>query len=208
MSSETGEIVQRIDYDAFGRITLNTNPGFQPFGFAGGLYDYQTGLVRFGARDYDPEIGRWTAKDPILFLGGQSNLYAYVLSDPVNLADPSGLVVANCSSTPFLVKPEDNEKPIGVLPPGQEWPGSPDRVFLLPDGPWTKTPGKSWLPDNEVIIRPEGSVECTGGPCAWLGWEKLPGPPDATWKAPVAPKILPECKPVKADRCRLKQGGG
>ena len=30
-----------------------TQPGLSPFGFAGGLYDDDTGLVRFGARDYD-----------------------------------------------------------------------------------------------------------------------------------------------------------
>jgi RHS repeat-associated protein len=65
-----GSIAQRIDYDEFGRVTLDTNAGFQPFGFAGGLYDADTGLVRFGARDYDPETGRWTAKDPIAFAGG------------------------------------------------------------------------------------------------------------------------------------------
>ena len=51
--------------------------------------DY-TGLVRFGARDYDAVTGRWTAKDPILFAGGDSNLYSYVHSDPVNFIDPSG----------------------------------------------------------------------------------------------------------------------
>lgn len=37
---------------------LDTKPGFQPFGFAGGLYDRDTRLVPFGARDYDPETGR------------------------------------------------------------------------------------------------------------------------------------------------------
>jgi len=42
-------------------------------------------LVRFGARDYDPSVGRWTSKDPILFDGGQANLYVYVNNDPVNL---------------------------------------------------------------------------------------------------------------------------
>jgi len=52
-----------MDYDEWGRAVLDTNPGFQPFGFAGGLHDRDTGLVRFGARDYDPETGRWTAKD-------------------------------------------------------------------------------------------------------------------------------------------------
>ncbi len=66
----TGQIAQRIDYDEFGQVLQDTNPGFQPFGFAGGLWDAQTGVVRFGARDYDPRIGRWTSKDPILFDGG------------------------------------------------------------------------------------------------------------------------------------------
>jgi uncharacterized protein RhaS with RHS repeats len=40
---------------------------------------------------YDAETGRWTAKDPIRFSGGDTNLYGYVLQDPVNLIDPSGL---------------------------------------------------------------------------------------------------------------------
>jgi RHS repeat-associated protein len=87
-----GAIAQRIDYDAFGRVTQNSNPGFQPFGFAGGLYDAHTGLVRFGARDYDAYTGRWTAKDPIRFAGGDPNLYGYVLGDPVNPVDPDGEV--------------------------------------------------------------------------------------------------------------------
>jgi RHS repeat-associated protein len=86
----TGDIAQRIDYDAFGRVTANSNPDFQPFGFAGGLYDADTKLVRFGARDYDAEIGRWTNRDPILFSGGQANLYAYVGNDPINYVDPDG----------------------------------------------------------------------------------------------------------------------
>ena len=59
--------------------------------FAGGLWDEATGLLRFGARDYDPQLGRWTAKDPLGFEGGDTNLYAYVAGDPINLVDPSGL---------------------------------------------------------------------------------------------------------------------
>lgn len=78
-------------YDEFGRVLADTNPGFQPFGFAGGHFDHETGLVRFGARDYDAEVGRWTARDPVLFGGGDVNLYRYVSSDPVNYIDPSGL---------------------------------------------------------------------------------------------------------------------
>jgi len=54
-------------------------------------YDDDTGLVRFGARDYDAYSGRWTAKDPVLFGAGDSNLYAYVANDPFNKLDPFGL---------------------------------------------------------------------------------------------------------------------
>ncbi|MCC6557835.1 MAG: RHS repeat-associated core domain-containing protein, partial [Polyangiaceae bacterium] len=90
IDAATGAVAQRLDYDEFGRVLLDTSPGFQPFGFAGGLYDPDTGLVRFGARDYDAEIGRWTAKDPLLFNGGDTSLYAYTLGDPVNRTDPTG----------------------------------------------------------------------------------------------------------------------
>ena len=90
VADTTGVVVQRIDYDEWGNIVLNTNPGFQPFGFAGGLLDDSTRLVRFGARDYDPSVGRWTAKDPIRFGAGESNLYAYADNDPVNSFDPTG----------------------------------------------------------------------------------------------------------------------
>jgi len=82
VNSSTGEIVQRIDYDVWGNISQDSNPGFQPFGFAGGIYDNDTQLTRFGARDYDAWSGRWTNKDPIRFGGGDANLYGYVLGDP------------------------------------------------------------------------------------------------------------------------------
>ena len=85
-----GSVAQQLDYDEFGRVLLDTAPGFQPFGFAGGLYDPDSGLVRFGERDYSPETGQWTARDPIDFDGGQLSLYAYVGNDPLNSTDTAG----------------------------------------------------------------------------------------------------------------------
>ena len=89
----TGLVVQEKDYDAWGRVIRNTNPGFQPFGFAGGIYDMHTRLVRFGFRDYDVYSGRWTSKDVIGFSSSQFNWYQYAGSDPINDVDASGLIV-------------------------------------------------------------------------------------------------------------------
>ena len=93
VANDSGNVVKRIDYDSFGNIIADTNPAFEmPFGFAGGLHDIDTGIVRFGYRDYDPDVGRWTAKDPIGFGGGDTDLYGYVLNNPVNFIDPYGLI--------------------------------------------------------------------------------------------------------------------
>ena len=91
VNASTGAIAEQISYDAWGNITADSNPGFQPFGFAGGLYDPDTGLVHIGARDYDPLTGRWISKDPMLFAGGDTDLYGYVLDDPINGIDSMGL---------------------------------------------------------------------------------------------------------------------
>jgi RHS repeat-associated protein len=96
VDTNSGAIVERVDYDEFGVVTGDTQPGFQPFGFAGGLYDADTGLVRFGLRDYDASVGRWTAKDPTRFRGGM-NLYGYVVNDPVDGLDFSGTDLADCT---------------------------------------------------------------------------------------------------------------
>jgi RHS repeat-associated protein len=91
VNAQTGAIAQRIDYDEWGQGTRDSNPGFQPFGYAGGLYGNDTVLVRFGERDYDPSIRRWMARDPINFRGGSANLYTYVHNAPLNFVDRSGL---------------------------------------------------------------------------------------------------------------------
>jgi RHS repeat-associated protein len=90
VNAASGEVVQRMDYDAWGNVELDSNPGFQPFGYAGGLYDNDTKLVHFGSRDYDAFTGRWTSKDPLRFGGGDANLYGYVNGNPIFGTDPTG----------------------------------------------------------------------------------------------------------------------
>ncbi|HEY3496765.1 MAG TPA: RHS repeat-associated core domain-containing protein, partial [Polyangiaceae bacterium] len=87
--ANASDVPFRASYSSFGTV-IGSGLDWMPFGFAGGIGDIHTGLVRFGARDYDPTLGRWTAKDPLRFDGKQVNLYAYVANDPVNGRDPSG----------------------------------------------------------------------------------------------------------------------
>lgn len=86
----TGQVAQRIDYDFWGVIAFDSSPGFQPFGFAGGLFDLDTGLTRFGARDYEAVTGRWTSKDSLRVSAG-SNFFAYAADDPISIIDINGL---------------------------------------------------------------------------------------------------------------------
>jgi RHS repeat-associated protein len=101
IDTATGQVQQRLDYDAWGVVTLDSNPGFQPFGFAGGLYDVDSRLTRFGARDYDADTGRWSSPEPLLkspgwvasqaLSGLHGSGYAYVANSPVSYLDPDGL---------------------------------------------------------------------------------------------------------------------
>jgi RHS repeat-associated protein len=133
-----GSVAERLDYDEFGNILEDSSPNFQPFAFASGVRDVDTGLTRFGARDYDSVTGRWTATDPLRFGGGDSNLAVYVGNDPVNRIDPTGEATIQLPRSP--------------RPP--EW------CALNPGAcPGTTPDGKNWLdpgpPGPEMPICPE-----------------------------------------------------
>jgi RHS repeat-associated protein len=83
-------VAASLSYDAWGRVVAQTGVGFVSLGYAGGLYDHHTGLVRFGVRDYDASVGRWTVKDPAGFAAG-TNAYCYVGNDPIGRSDQGGL---------------------------------------------------------------------------------------------------------------------
>jgi RHS repeat-associated protein len=115
VNAETGEVVQRLDYDSWGVVTADTSPGLQPFGYAGGLYDSDTKLVRFGARDYDATTGAWLSPEPLsqspayvttmASRGMQVPAYAYALNNPLFWVDPTGLWAAGISLDIDLIVP-------------------------------------------------------------------------------------------------------
>jgi RHS repeat-associated protein len=93
VDAATGAIISKTHFDEFG---IKSEPAavaateLDSIGYAGGLFDADTGLTHFGAREYSADTGRWVSKDPIGFSGGDTNLYGYVLNDPLNYIDPEG----------------------------------------------------------------------------------------------------------------------
>jgi RHS repeat-associated protein len=83
----------RYAYGPYGAMTVVSGTDYEPIRYAGGYFDTTSGLVKFGARYYDSNTGRWTQMDPI---GGSIanpatlNGYIYAGDDPINNVDPTG----------------------------------------------------------------------------------------------------------------------
>jgi RHS repeat-associated protein len=87
-----------------GSVALAWDAVYQPFGeaysvsgtatdllmFPGQFYDSETVLAQNWHREYDATLGRYIESDPIGLAGGV-NTYAYVINDPINNIDASGL---------------------------------------------------------------------------------------------------------------------
>lgn len=92
LATTDGHVVQTMQYDSFGNLLQTRGDVVRlPIGFAGGLFDADTGLTRFVWRDYDADTGRFTALDPIGAKGGDKDWYGYCVDDPVNRMDAWGL---------------------------------------------------------------------------------------------------------------------
>jgi RHS repeat-associated protein len=86
-----GVVINRINYDSFGRVLMQTNPGVSDrFLFTGREFDSNLGQYYFRARYYSPSIGRFIQVDPIGFEARDANLYRYVFNSPTFDSDPTG----------------------------------------------------------------------------------------------------------------------
>jgi RHS repeat-associated protein len=96
----SGEIVERYEYDAWGRTTVYDAAGDEltesaignRYTFQGREIDWATGLIYFRARWYNPVVGRWLSND-IIGIAGGLNQYVAFNNSAVNFADPEGLKV-------------------------------------------------------------------------------------------------------------------
>ena len=89
--NNSGQVIDHIDYDAWGSKINETQPANgDAVGYAGYWFDAAVGLDQDWHREYDPASGRFTQKDPTGFVAGDSDLYRYVANDPTNANDPTG----------------------------------------------------------------------------------------------------------------------
>lgn len=111
VTDQTGVFVQEIDYRPFGEVR-------EASGAVSGSTNYTTaqwnsgdllkvfGIVQLGARLYDPAIGRFLSRDPLLIprTAATTNPYAFAWNDPINFTDPTGL-------DPDDLEPGDQTRP-------------------------------------------------------------------------------------------------
>ncbi|MBI3464735.1 MAG: hypothetical protein HY000_17015 [Planctomycetes bacterium] len=87
-----GTILDRIDYDSYGKVVSETNPAEgDRFKYTSREWESAVDLYFYRARWYDAAVGRFASEDPIGFAAGDENLSRYVGNAPTNLTDPLGL---------------------------------------------------------------------------------------------------------------------
>ena len=91
INSDSGKVVWSVNYDAFGDSIINSSSDLtNNLRFPGQFFDEESRLCYNYQRYYDSETGRYLRIDPLGFDGGDENLYAYVLNNPVKYYDPTG----------------------------------------------------------------------------------------------------------------------
>ncbi|QGQ93740.1 RHS repeat-associated core domain-containing protein [Paenibacillus psychroresistens] len=93
IDSNDGHIVNRYDYDIWGKVINQSEEVANDFKYAGEPLDAETGLYYLRARYYDPQIGRFINKDTYegdIKYPLSLNLYTYVYNNPLKYIDPTG----------------------------------------------------------------------------------------------------------------------
>lgn len=90
--NQDGTVEEVNHFYPFGGVFAST-ASIQPFKYNGKELDRNGGLdwYGYGARMYDPILGRFVTTDPLAEISYMVNPYAYCMNNPFNRVDPSGM---------------------------------------------------------------------------------------------------------------------
>ncbi len=194
----TGTIQATYTYDPFGATTVTGPPGANTLSYTG-REDDGTGLKYYRARYYHPGLQRFISEDPIGFLGGDSNLYAYTANRPVSDRDPTGLCAdPGGVGLRYCIDAYIEDKRVRYIGAGDNRGTNPSggtfrtRQFVFSNGG-----SEAWAGDSFVLGVPlmgtancestvktvplsgrKISVSCT----AWNGWAFVTGDPPLSYR--------------------------
>ena len=152
----TGEVETSYAYDPFG-VPVMGGEVPNPYQYTGEAWDAEVELLYLRARYYQPGVGRFITKDPWagdIWQPGTLNRYAYVVNNPVNLLDPTGMDAPDPFARACMVE--------GTCPNA-----SPNVRYLA---------SKLKMLYGIFVGGPQGNDPPTGGPCPegeyalWSDW--------------------------------------
>jgi RHS repeat-associated protein len=153
LTNDTGTILERYAYDAYGEPVFLSGSGTVISGTArdnrhtstGQEWDADLALYHFRARIYDPEVGRFLGRDPAGYFDA-TMLYGYAGNSPEVYYDPFGLERVRsqkdiaCELWPDVCAEIDGCVMVGRVPKDNYTP-TDNGCTWVPDGfPWIRFP--------------------------------------------------------------------
>jgi len=160
LTSQAGTISGAYTYTPYGATEAHTGTATTPLGYDGQYVSSDTGLIYLRARAYDPSTAQFLSVDPLI--GATGEPYGYAGDNPVNSADPAGLVASG---------------------PGCN--GDPGKPAAPPNATAVKPGDPVVNPNNPVTLSDVPIVASRNVPSQESGWAKF-----GKWLVPVSVGVV------------------